>query len=119
MKDHKTKTVAIDAELHDIVREYCDRKNIRLVDFVEDSLENAINFHEQSNLAAENKKLLSKIKEKYQTIHKAGFNEGFFVAFFAMKGDLWASIRNQTLKKRLKRILKPVKASQLTLFDDK
>lgn len=117
MEDEK-KTIRIDADLYESVREYCDRENIALVDFVEDSLENAISFHAQLSLLEENKKLLAKIKEKYQTIRRAGFNEGFFVAFYAIGGDIWAAMRNKTLRFKPKKVIEPVEARQLSLFKE-
>lgn len=109
------KTIRIDSDLYSRLREYCDKKNIRFIDFVEDSLENAINFNEQSDLLEENNELLSQIKVKHDKIYESGFNKGFYLAFFTLQGKM-VGLKNNTFKKTLDSTPKPVKGPQLKLF---
>ena len=79
-------------------------------------MENAIDFHKQSKLLEKNKELLSQIRDKYEKIHKAGFNKGFYIAFYFLKGKIWTDLKNNTLKKNLEDTPKPVEGPQLKLF---
>ncbi len=122
MQDNTTlneelKIIKINSELYDYLREYCDKQHVRFIDFVEDSLENSVGFHEQLKLAEENKKLLSQIEENHEKIYKAGFHEGFYIALYTLKGKIWAGLKNNTLQKNLEmNTPKPVKGPQLKLF---
>jgi len=117
MQNKELKTIKINSELYNFLREYCDKQNIRLIDFVEESLENTVSYYDQLKLAEENKKLLSLVKEKHDKIYKTGFGEGFFIALYNLRGKAWAGSKNNTLKKNLERnILKPVEGPQLRLF---
>ena len=78
------KIIRINSELYDSLHEYCDKQNIRLIDFVEEALENTVSYYEQLKLAEENKKMLSQIKEKHDKIYKAGFDQGFYIALYTL-----------------------------------
>lgn len=117
MPNKKRETIKINSELYDSLREWCDRENIRLIDFVEESLQSAVDDYEQLKLAEENKKVASQLKENYDKIYKKGFDEGFFIALYNLKGKAWAGSEKDTLKKNVeKNILKPVEGPQLKLF---
>ena len=47
MKENKTIPVGVDVDLYESIKRYCDENGIRLVDFIEDSLEYAIDREEQ------------------------------------------------------------------------
>jgi len=116
-ENDELKIIKINSELYNSLREYCDKQNIRLIDFVEDSLGNTVDFYEQLKLLEENKKLLSQIREKHEKIYKAGFHEGFYIALYTLKGKIWAGLKNNTLKENLERNTpKLVEGPQLKLF---
>lgn len=55
-KNNPLKDIRISAELFDSLRIYCDNKQIRFQDFVEDALENAPDAEEQFRIWEENRK---------------------------------------------------------------
>lgn len=83
-----TRHIKIDSELHDELCEYCDREGLRLSDFIEDSLENAIYRHEQYKTVNEAKKLMKEIEGERARSYRRGFLQGFYAAFCAANGNL-------------------------------
>ncbi len=111
------KTIRISSELYDYLHEYCDKENIRFGDFVEDSLENAVDLNEQFKLIEESEKLLSQIKDDLEKAYKSGFQKGFCIAFHTVRGEIWAGLKDDSLKKNLENNPpKPVEGPQLKLF---
>lgn len=114
-KNEKIKNLAINSELHDELRAYCDSENIRFKDFVEDALENAIYRNEQAKVFDQANQLLSNIEKERKKAYWHGFDVGFFMAVFTLKG---MNVNNETLKKSVEdNPIKIVKGRQLNLFE--
>lgn len=108
--------ISIDPEVYESVREFCDQHDLRFLDFVEESLETAMFFHEQENQMVENQELLRRIRRDYQKIKKFGFNEGFFIAMFLFGGKSLPQEWRDALRENLKDTPLLIEGEQMKLF---
>jgi uncharacterized protein with von Willebrand factor type A (vWA) domain len=115
-KGEASKSVRIDAGLYDVLRAHCDRNGIRFLDFVEEALESALDFHERSDLVEKNEKLLAEIRKESETIRAIGFHEGVYAAFSLFRGKLWAVSKDELGKRTLENEPRPVRGPQMKLF---
>ncbi|MBT8371351.1 MAG: hypothetical protein HKO68_20265 [Desulfobacterales bacterium] len=88
LKDENTTTIKIDDKLYDLIRKFCDKESRRLKDFVEDSLENAIYTEESIKVLNEEIKSLKKKETRYDYAFKRGFQKGFYISFWALRGRI-------------------------------
>jgi len=84
----KTKNVKIDDRLYDLLRKFCDKENLGLKDFVEDSLENALYTEESIKVLNKEIKSLKKKAATYEYAFRRGFQKGFYTSFAAMHGKI-------------------------------
>jgi hypothetical protein len=110
------KTIPIDPEVYESVREFCDQHDLRFLDFVEEALETAMFFHEQENQVTENQELLRRIRRDYQKIKKLGFNEGFFIAMVLFGGKRLPPEWGEALRQNLKDTPQLIEGGQMKLF---
>jgi hypothetical protein len=110
------RTIEIDPEVYDSVREFCDRHDLRFLDFVEEALETAMFFHAQENQVEENQELLRRIRRDYQKIKKIGFDEGFFIAVRLFGGKHLPWEWREALRQNVKDTPKLIEGEQMKLF---
>ncbi len=110
--------IPIDSELHAELRDYCDRRGIRFVDFVEDALVQGIAIEEILEKSEKADQALSRATEDRRQSFRRGFHVGVVAGVFAAQGKLGLSrdctptelsFRNDPNK--------VVSGSQLLLFD--
>ncbi|MFH1984012.1 MAG: hypothetical protein ABIL58_19405 [Pseudomonadota bacterium] len=83
-----TQTIAIDGALYRELRGYCDTNGIRLVDFIEDSLETAIYRSEMEKLLADAERLKERVEFIKREAIRQGFTQGVLAASLALGGHL-------------------------------
>jgi hypothetical protein len=82
------KTIRINAEVYDQVREYCNGTGLRFQEFVEDVLETAPARNEDLNLISAANETLEGTDKARKRSYRRGFWDGFCTSFFAMQGRL-------------------------------
>jgi hypothetical protein len=111
------KSIRINSELYDHLRDYCDAEHLRFKDFVEDWLELAVDFNERTRMAETAEKMLNQVQEVNEKAYKHGFTEGFYVGFNMAMGNLWTGLESDVLTKNIKNNPpKPVEGPQMKLF---
>ena len=110
------RTIPIDPEVYESVREFCDQHDLRFLDFVEEALETAMFFHAQETQVEENQELLRRIRRDYQKIKKLGFNKGFFIAMCLFGGKRLPPEWREALRENLKDTPKLIEGGQMKLF---
>ncbi len=113
-KTEDMKTISINAELYDQLREYCDTAGIRFKDFVEDALDEAAYREEGFEVLDEVNERIRKIADERKKAYTRGFQRGFLVAFYLAQGNLGTGLYNQAVEKG--DLFKSVKGPQLDLF---
>ena len=111
-----TTTLKIDTELHEQLRNFCDKEDRRLKDFVEDSLENAIHTEESIKVLKEEIKSLKKKEARYEYAFRRGFQKGFYITFWAMHGRILLDPDDEDFKILKKDPFRISRGSQLDLF---
>ena len=111
----KMKKIEIEDQFYKELRDYCDRENIRLKDFIEDALENAIYRDEVYSAAGETKTLMKEIEQERDKAYRRGFIKGFYAAFCVCQGKF--GVYAETAEKiKTKAPFKWVTGPQLPLF---
>ena len=87
-KSDGTRTIKIDDRLYDLLRNFCDKQGLRLKDFIEDALENAIYTEESIKILNEEIKSLKKKEARYDYAFRRGFQKGFYISFCALHGQI-------------------------------
>ena len=87
-KSDGTRTINIDDRLYDLLRNFCDKQGLRLKDFIEDALENAIYTEESIKILNEEIKSLKKKEARYDYAFRRGFQKGFYISFCALHGQI-------------------------------
>lgn len=95
--DEQIQTLKIDADIYNLLRDYCDKNGIRFRNFVEDSLENAIQFEESDKIHREEIENLKMKATKYDYAFTRGFQKGFLFAFFALQGRCFYSLKEDEI----------------------
>jgi hypothetical protein len=116
--DRERKTISLDASLHEQIREYCDDNGIRLVAFVEEALENAMDLKEEAKYLEEAESLISEVQDEKERAYRRGYRVGLLAAFFAVRGHLGTSMTCRAQERELKegRFRAVEGDDQLTLF---
>jgi hypothetical protein len=121
MKNHsskgkKTTPIKIDNRLYDLLRKFCDKEGLRLIDFVEDALENAIYTEESIKVLNEEIKSLKKKEAKYDYAFRRGFQKGFYVSVCALHGQILLDPDDEDFEILKNDPYRISKGSQLDLF---
>ena len=111
-----TTTLKIDTELHEQLRNFCDKEDRRLKDFVEDSLENAIHTEESIKVLKEEIKSLKKKEATYDYAFRRGYQKGFYISFWAMNGRILLDPDDEDYEILKKDPFRIARGSQLDLF---
>ena len=115
-KGDGTTTIKIDDGLYDLLRKFCDKNGRRLRDFIEDSLENAVNTDESIKVLDEEIKSLKKKEVKYDYAFRRGFQKGFHICFLALHGQILLDPDDDDFKILKSDPYRISKGSQLDLF---
>lgn len=123
MKDHSanrenTFTIKIDNKLHNLLRKFCDQENLRLKDFVEDALENAIYTEESIKVLNKEIKSLKKKEARYEYAFRRGFQKGFYVSFWAIHGRILLDPDDEDYEILKNDPYRIARGSQLDLFGE-
>ena len=121
MKNHsskgkKTTPIKIDDRLYDLLRKFCDKEGRRLIDFVEDALENAIYTEESIKVLNEEIKSLKKKEAKYDYAFRRGFQKGFYISACALHGQILLDPDDEDFEILKNDPYRISKGSQLDLF---
>ena len=121
MKDHSPNrenafTIKIDNKRHDLLRKFCDQENLRLKDFVEDALENAIYTEESIKVLNKEIKSLKKKEARYEYAFRRGFQKGFYLSFLAMHGRIRLDPNDEDYEILKNDPFRIARGSQLDLF---
>lgn len=115
--NEEIKMISIDSALYEQLKAYCDGEDIRFKDFIEDSLETAMERHEHYKVLGELKELQTEIVQVKDRSYQRGFQKGCFVSFLLKTGNIRAASGDSALKENKKVYLeKPVEGPQLLLF---
>lgn len=110
--------IQIDPDLYAELREYCDSCGIRFVDFVEDSLEQAITFEEILDKSEKADQIFNQATKNMQRAFRHGFHVGFVAGVFMAQGLLGSSKDCTPAELSYKNDPnKVVTGAQLSLFD--
>jgi uncharacterized membrane protein YgaE (UPF0421/DUF939 family) len=115
-KVENTTTIKIDDNLYELLRKFCDQESLRLKDFVEDALENAIYTEESIKALNKEIKSLKKKEARYEYAFRRGFQKGFYIAFWAMHGRILLDPDDEDFKILKKDPFRISRGSQLDLF---
>jgi len=107
--------IEVDEAIFKDLKDYCGRENIRLKDFIEDALENAMYRNEVYKVAEETKNMMKEIDRERDNAHRRGFVKGFYAAFCVCQGKLGVYAETGE-KMRTKAPFKWVTGPQLPLF---
>ena len=80
------RTVQISSDLYARLREHCDRRGIRFVDFVENALDNAILGDVEHNVLEKELNGLRLKAENHDRAFNRGFRQGFAFFYLMLKG---------------------------------
>jgi len=83
--------IQIDSELHADLRDYCDKRAIRFVDFVEDALAQAVAIEEILEKSEKADQVLNRATEDRRQSFRRGFHVGLVAGVFAGIGKLGLS----------------------------
>ncbi len=100
--EKERKRILLDASLHDQLREYCDVNGLRLVSFVEEALENAMDMKEELKYLDEAETLISEVQDEKERAYRRGYRVGLLAAFFAAQGNLGTSMAYRAQERELK-----------------
>lgn len=115
--EQEKKTIQIDDDLYDQIREYCDENGIRLIAFIEDALTNAIDLNEEVKYLEEAEKLISEVRDERERAYRRGYRTGLMAGFFAANGQLGVSITGRASERELREgRFRAVDGGQLELF---
>jgi len=110
--------IMIRADLYRLLRDYCDDNGLRLVDFVEDALENAPYREELARIAYEVEKALATLEEERRKIFRLGFLQGCLAGVLVSQGKLGMNLdETPSYLKPENETSRPVSGKQLGLFD--
>ena len=112
------KTITIDGALYRELRDYCDANGIRLIDFIEDSLETATYRREMEALLTDAERLRGRIALITTAAVRQGFTQGVMAASLAMAGHIGASQKVTPDAAKSGVDFRPIKGEQLPLFGD-
>ena len=115
-KDENTTPIKIDGRLYDLLRKFCDKEGRRLIDFVEDALENAIYTEESIKVLNEEIKSLKKKEAKYDYAFRRGFQKGFYISVCALHGQILLDPDDEDFEILKNDPYRISKGSQLDLF---
>lgn len=115
-RDDNRTSIQIDARLYDLLRKFCDKEGRRLMDFIEDALENAIHTEESIRVLDEKIKSLKRKETKYDYAFRRGFGKGFYVCFLAMHGQIFLDPADDDFKILKSDPYRISRGSQLDLF---
>ncbi len=107
--------IEVDELFYKELKEYCDKGNIRLKDFIEDALENAIYRDEVYNAAGETKTMMKEIERERDKAYRRGFIKGFYAAFCACQGNIGVYAKTSE-KIKIKAPFRWITGPQLSLF---
>jgi hypothetical protein len=112
------KTLSVEGSLYEQIREYCDDNGLRLVAFVEEALENAMDMKEEVKYLEEAESLISEVQDEKERAYRRGYRVGLLAAFFAAQGRLGTSMSYRAQERELKegRFRAVEGDGQLTLF---
>ena len=100
--EKERKTIALDASLHEQLREYSDDNGLRLAAFVEESLENAMDMKEEAKYLDEAESLISEVQDEKERAYRRGYRVGLLAAFFAAQGNMGTSMAYRAQERELK-----------------
>jgi hypothetical protein len=100
--EKERKTISLDASLHEQLREYCDDNGLRLVSFVEEALENAMDVTEELKYLDEAENLISAVQDEKERAYRRGYRVGLLAAFLAARGNLGTSMSYRARERELK-----------------
>ena len=109
-------TITIDGALYKELRGYCDANGIRLVDFIEDSLETAIYRSEMEKLLADTERLEERVAFIKREAIRQGFTQGVLAASLALGGHLELSEQVTPEAATSEVDFRPITGGQLPLF---
>ncbi len=115
-KDESKTPIKIDDALYELLRKFCDKEGRRLIDFVEDALENAIYTEESVKVLSEKIKSLKKKEAKYDYAFRRGFQKGFYISFCALHGQIMLEPDDEEFKILKNDPYRISKGVQLDLF---
>jgi DNA replication initiation complex subunit (GINS family) len=111
------KPIQIDSDLYKEVREFCDQNGLRLIDFVEDALAQAIAFEETLDASRKAEKIIREATDDMRQTYRRGFHLGIAAGLFAAQGKLGSSINSTPTELSYKNEPNKVVGPQLEIFD--
>jgi hypothetical protein len=98
MAEQEKETIRIDHELYLRLREHCDREGIRFVDFVENSLEDALARETVIKALEDEIESLRRKAVKYDYAFNRGFQQGFAYFYQMLMGPNLPPAAEEELK---------------------
>ena len=87
------RTVPIDEEIYQDIREYCESNGLKFINFIQDAFDNAIKREEILRISAETLSAKKEIEKIQRSLHRErersygkGFSRGFYYAFMMFQG---------------------------------
>ena len=112
-----TRHITIDGALYRELRSYCDENGIRLLDFIEDSLETATYRREMEALLADAERLRGRVEVITTAAVRQGFTQGVLAASLAMTGNSGVSAKVTPEAAKSEVDFRPITGEQLSLFE--
>jgi hypothetical protein len=111
------KTIRIDPDLYNQLRNYCDENGIRFLEFVEWALENAVHLDQVEDIINNEAKIMERIKKERKDSLRVGFRRGFCAALLTLQGKIELSLEHTPLEERSIATYKSITSGQLNLFE--
>ncbi len=118
VRNEEFKTIKVDKDLYKRIRKHCDQYGIRLKDFVEDSLENAMYTDESIKVLSDEIEDLKRKTTSYDYAYRRGFDKGLYFLFLSLQGRLDCTLKKDEIEILKKRLYRPSKGTQLPIFHE-